>query len=122
MKKFLGVTALIIAASGLGIWLTGPSSAITVGASGLVFGYFGYIMVRGIFDRHLIDIVIGAVMALCFAYQLTALLPTNEQISWQGHLFGFAAGIVGGWFFREKRQKPELTPPPPAFQKDPGSI
>ena len=60
-------------------------------SSGLVFGYLGYVIVRGIFDRHTIDIVIGLVMALCFAYQFTALLPANG-ISWQGHVFGLVAG------------------------------
>jgi hypothetical protein len=67
----------------------------------VVFGYFGYILVRGAFDRHKIDIVIGLVMALCFAYQFTVLLPHNG-ISWQGHLFGFAGGILGGWIFRDR--------------------
>ena len=41
----------------------------------MVFGYFGYIMVRGFFDRHSIDMIIGAIMALSFAYQFTVLLP-----------------------------------------------
>jgi membrane associated rhomboid family serine protease len=105
VKKWLGVSLLIIVASGLGIWFTSPSLAVTVGASGLVFGYFGYVIVRGLFDRHPIDIVIGLVMALCFAYQFTSLLPTEEGVSWQGHLFGFAGGIVGGWLFRDRRPK-----------------
>jgi membrane associated rhomboid family serine protease len=123
VKKFLGVTLLIIGASGIAIWVMSAPNVVTVGASGLLFGYFGYIIVRGIFDRHLIDIVIGVVMALCFAYQLTALLPTQQAISWQGHLFGFIAGIAGGWLFRERRRKPDTaTPTDPAsilLQKNP---
>ncbi|MEU7789076.1 MULTISPECIES: rhomboid family intramembrane serine protease [unclassified Amycolatopsis] len=112
VKKWLGVSVLIIVASGLGVWFTSPSDSITVGASGLVFGYFGYIIVRGLFDRHPIDIVIGLVMALCFAYQFTSLLPTDERVSWQGHLFGFAGGIIGGWLFRDKRPKAVAAPDP----------
>src|SRR5205085_1397938 len=73
IKKFFGVTAVVILASGLAAWLTEPANSVGAGASGLVFGYFGYIMVRGLFDRHLIDILVGAVMALCFAYQFTVL-------------------------------------------------
>ncbi|RSM46090.1 rhomboid family intramembrane serine protease [Amycolatopsis balhimycina DSM 5908] len=110
VKKWLSVSVLIIVASGLGVWFTAPSHSITIGASGLVFGYFGYIIVRGLFDRHPIDIVIGLVMALCFAYQFTALLPTDERISWQGHLFGFVGGIIGGWLFRDRRPKAVATP------------
>ncbi|OXM64872.1 rhomboid family intramembrane serine protease [Amycolatopsis vastitatis] len=110
VKKWLSVSVLIIVASGLGVWFISPSNSITVGASGLVFGYFGYIIVRGLFDRHPIDIVIGLVMALCFAYQFTSLLPTDERVSWQGHLFGFVGGIVGGWLFRDRRPKAVTAP------------
>lgn len=110
VKKWLGVSLLIVVASGLGIWVISPTSAVTVGASGLVFGYFGYVIVRGLFDRHPIDIVIGLVMALCFAYQFTSLLPTEEGVSWQGHLFGFAGGIIGGWLFRDRRPRAAAAP------------
>jgi membrane associated rhomboid family serine protease len=112
VKKWLGVSLLIIVASGLGVWFITPSNTVTVGASGLLFGYFGYIIVRGLFDRHPIDIVIGLVMALCFAYQFTSLLPTEEGVSWQGHLFGFVGGIVGGWLFRDRRPKAAAEPDP----------
>jgi membrane associated rhomboid family serine protease len=112
VKKWAGVSLLIIVASGLGVWFISPSSSVTVGASGLVFGYFGYIIVRGLFDRHPIDIVLGLVMALCFAYTFASLLPTEEGVSWQGHLFGFAGGIIGGWLFRDRRPRVKGTPDP----------
>ncbi|HEX3782868.1 MAG TPA: rhomboid family intramembrane serine protease [Pseudonocardiaceae bacterium] len=115
VRKFVYVSILIIVISGLGAWLFTAGGVGTVGASGVVFGYFGYIIVRGLFDRHRIDIVIGLVMALCFAYQFTAFLPNNENISWQGHVSGFVAGILGGWFFREKRRKAVSTAGPAPF-------
>ncbi|GAA5171568.1 rhomboid family intramembrane serine protease [Amycolatopsis dongchuanensis] len=105
VKKFLGVSALIVVVSGLGAWFTAGAGTVGAGASGVVFGYFGYIIVRGVFDRRPIDIVIGLVMALCFAYQFSLLIPAGEGIGWQAHLFGFAAGVLGGWFFRERRRK-----------------
>jgi hypothetical protein len=71
--------------------------------------------VRGLFDRHGIDIVIGLVMALCFAYEFTGIVPGAEDVSWQGHLFGFITGIVGGWIFRERRPKPHTETDPPAL-------
>src|SRR6266568_2850626 len=57
VRKFFGVTALVILCSGLGAWLTESSHSVGAGASGVVFGYFGYIMVRGLFDRHAIDLL-----------------------------------------------------------------
>ena len=108
--RFLGLTALVILASGLAAWFFGSPNTIGVGASGVVFGYLGYILVRGFFDRHATDILIGAVMALCFAYQFTVLLP-HAGIGWQAHIGGLAAGVVGGWVFRDRgRAQPAGRP------------
>src|SRR5262249_6703949 len=90
-----------IAASGLAAWLGAPSNTVGAGASGLVFGYFGYIMVRGFFDRHLIDMAIGVIMALSFAYQFSVLLP-RAGIGWQAHIGGLAGGVGGGWTWGER--------------------
>jgi membrane associated rhomboid family serine protease len=111
VRKFLSVTALIIVVSGLGAWFTAAPGTVGAGASGVLFGYFGYVLVRGAFDRHLIDIVVGVVMALCFAYQFTGLLP-QEGIGWQAHLFGFLAGVAGGWLFRDRRPGKAAAAPP----------
>jgi membrane associated rhomboid family serine protease len=61
-------------------------------------------MVRGFFDRHPIDMIIGAIMALCFAYQFTVLLP-QAGIGWQAHIGGLAGGVAAGWIFRDRRPK-----------------
>jgi membrane associated rhomboid family serine protease len=103
VAKFLWVTAVVVLTSGLAAWLTGTAGTVGAGASGVVFGYFGYIMVRGFFDRHPIDMLIGAVMALCFAYQFAVLVP-HAGIGWQAHIGGLAGGIVSGWVFRDRRQ------------------
>ena len=99
--RFLWLTALLIVVSGLTAWFFGAAGTIGIGASGVVFGYLGYILVRGFFDRHGIDILIGAVMALCFAYQFTVLLP-KAGVGWQDHIGGLVGGIAGGWLFRDR--------------------
>ena len=88
----------------IGAWLTEAPNTVGVGASGVVFGYFGYLMVRGFFDRRLIDILIGLIMALCFAYQFAVLLP-HAGIGWQAHIGGLVGGIVAGWVFRDRRAR-----------------
>jgi len=102
VARFLGLTALVIIGSGLAEWFFGATGLNGVGASGVVFGYLGYILVRGFFDRHGIDIMLGAVMAVCFAYQFTVLLP-HRGIGWQAHIGGLVAGVLGGWVFRNRR-------------------
>lgn len=114
VRKFFLVTALVVLTSGLGSWLTAGSGSVSAGASGVVFGYFGYIIVRGLFDRRLVDVVIGLAMALSFAYQFAVLLP-HQGIDWQGHVFGLVGGVLGGWLFRERRPKPRATDPGPTI-------
>ncbi len=104
VTKFFGVTALVILTSGLAAWLFESPGSVGAGASGVVFGYFGYIMVRGFFDRHAIDVLLGAVMALCFAYQFTVLLP-QAGIGWQAHIGGLVGGVAAGWIFRDRRPR-----------------
>jgi membrane associated rhomboid family serine protease len=69
-----------------------------------------YIMVRGFFDRHPIDMIIGTIMALCFAYQFTVLLP-RAGIGWQAHLGGLIGGVAAGWIFRERRPRVAIPDP-----------
>jgi membrane associated rhomboid family serine protease len=116
IRKFLGVTVLIVLTSGLAAWLTESGGSVGAGASGLVFGYFGYIMVRGFFDRHAIDLLIGAVMALSFAYQFTVLVP-QAGIGWQAHIGGLVGGVLGAWVFRDRRPGRAVTAARPAPSK-----
>ncbi|NUW45734.1 rhomboid family intramembrane serine protease [Nonomuraea rhodomycinica] len=102
LGRFFAASALIIVIGGLGTWLTSPE-IITVGASGLVFGYFGYVVCRGLFDRRPLDIVIGVGVAIAYYSILWGLLPNQQGISWQGHLFGLIGGVVAAWVLRRKR-------------------
>src|SRR6266487_2390270 len=70
------------------------------------------ILTSGIFDRHAIDLLIGAVMALCFAYQFSVLLPA-AGIGWQAHIGGLVGGILAGWVLRERRPKAAAGPSKP---------
>ena len=99
--KFVAVTAIVVLTSGFAAWFF-ETGSVGAGASGVVIGYFGYIMVRGLFDRRIIDLLIGAVMALCFAYQFSVLLP-HQGIGWQAHVGGLVGGIVSGYLLRDWR-------------------
>jgi membrane associated rhomboid family serine protease len=109
IRRFVGVTALIIVASGLGVWLTAPPYSTTAGASGVVFGLFGYLLVRGFVDRRIRDILIGLLVAAIYGSILWGVLPTATGVSWQGHFFGLLGGVVAAFVFRRPRavQRPE---------------
>ncbi|WP_433512817.1 rhomboid family intramembrane serine protease [Nonomuraea sp. CA-143628] len=103
LGRFFAASLLIIVIGGIGTWFTSPGT-ITVGASGLVFGYFGYVLARGIFDRRVFDIVIGIGVGIAYYSILWGLLPNQQGISWQGHLFGLVGGVVAAWLLRRKRE------------------
>jgi membrane associated rhomboid family serine protease len=113
--KFLGVTLLVAITSGLAVWLFQGNNELTVGASGLIFGYFGYVLARGLIDRNLIDALAAVVMALSYAYILTVAIPGTPGVSWVGHLGGLVGGLASGWIFRDRRGRSR-----PARQKPPG--
>jgi membrane associated rhomboid family serine protease len=103
VAKFLAVTAIAMVTSGLAVWLFQASNELTVGASGLIFGYFGYVVVRGLFDRNFIDATVGALAAIAYAYILTVAIPGTPGISWIGHAGGLAGGVLAGWILRVRR-------------------
>ncbi|NUP02182.1 MAG: rhomboid family intramembrane serine protease [Nonomuraea sp.] len=102
VRKFLWASLLIIVIGGLGTWVSSPG-VITIGASGLVFGYFGFVLARGVFDRRVVDILIGIGVGVAYYSILWGLLPNQQGISWQGHLFGLVGGVVAAWVLRRRK-------------------
>ena len=104
IKRFLLVTLVIIVVSGLGVWLTASSGSDTVGASGVIFGYFGYLVARGVIERRPTDLFVGVVVGALYWSILPDLFPGNRGVSWQAHLFGLLGGILAARLFRLRRE------------------
>jgi membrane associated rhomboid family serine protease len=102
--RFLFSTVLIALVSGLGVWFLGQPGTIVVGASGVIFGYLGVLLTRGVVEHSFWNIAVGLLIALLYGWQLLALLPTDERISWQAHLFGFAGGVLAAILVRRRRE------------------
>jgi membrane associated rhomboid family serine protease len=102
VARFLAVTLIVIVTSGLAVWLFQSGGTLTVGASGLVFGYFGYVLARGLFDRNWMDIGVGAVAGAGYGYILLVALPGTPGVSWLDHLGGLVGGVLAGWLLRAR--------------------
>lgn len=97
------VAALV---SGLGIWLFGGANTVHIGASGIVFGFLGYLIGRGYFERGFVSILFGVIALLLYGGILIGMLPGQPGVSWLGHLFGLAGGVLAAYLasgrFRRK--------------------
>jgi membrane associated rhomboid family serine protease len=102
---FWKVTAAVAVLGGAATWLIAPPDTVTVGASGLVFGYLGYLLVAGVRTRHWRDLAVGLLVLLVYGSLLLGALPwaVASDVSWQGHLTGAIAGGLAAWWWAPRR-------------------
>ena len=93
-RVFWEVTTFVVIIGGLGTWLLGGVGTNHIGASGLVYGWLAYLIVRGFFNRSISQIITGLILGFFYSGLIFGLLPGTEGVSWQAHLFGAIGGIV----------------------------
>ena len=106
------VTLIVAVVSGLGVWLIAGSNQVHLGASGLVFGYASYLVVRGVLSRRLVELAIGVGVAGVWGVALLQGLLPQEGISWQAHLFGAVGGVVAAYYLARRPAPAAGTPEP----------
>jgi membrane associated rhomboid family serine protease len=90
---------------GFGTWLFGRP-LIHIGASGVIFAYFGYLLCTGIFERRLGAIVLSLLAVFGWGGLIYGVLPGQPGISWESHLFGIIGGAVAAWLIAGRRRRP----------------
>ena len=105
ISDFFIVSAVTVLVSGLGVWLTGAPNSAHIGASGLIFGYFGFLLLRGYFERSFTSILLSLIVGFFYGSLIWGVLPSQQGISWEGHFFGFVGGVLTAQLLgRPKRQ------------------
>lgn len=90
---FVSRTVALIAISGLLTWLI-SSSGVVIGASGLVFAYWSYLMTNGFLQRRVKDIIVAVVTFFVYGALIFGLFRVEYGVSWAGHFSGAVAGVV----------------------------
>jgi membrane associated rhomboid family serine protease len=97
-SQFLLITAIITVIGGFATWLLGRA-ALHVGASGLIMGYWGYLLVNAYHHPTLITIALGVVCIYFFGGMLSNMIPDSAKESWEGHVFGVFSGVLASFAY-----------------------
>jgi membrane associated rhomboid family serine protease len=100
-RHFLMVTLMAVVGSGVMAWAFGAPGSVHIGASGVIFGYLGFLMLSGWFDRSIGAIVMSIVVTVLWGGLVFGVLPGVPGVSWQGHLGGFIGGVSAARYFRK---------------------
>lgn len=100
--EFAAVSIISMILGGLGVWAIGNPGTVHIGASGVIFGYLGYLLLRGVFERRLGSVLVAVVVGVLFGGLIWGVLPGQPGVSWQGHLCGFFAGVIAAGMVKKK--------------------
>ena len=95
-RTFGWVTVTVFLVSGICVWMFGRS-AYHIGASGIVYGYFGFLLLAGFMPRRIPYIIISVLVAIVYGGLIIGILPSNGFVSYEYHFFGFVAGLFSAW-------------------------
>lgn len=109
LRDFFTISFIVTLIGGLGTWLIGPRYSIHLGASGLIFGYFGFLLLSAYFERSCRAIAIALVVLLLYSGIIWGVLPQGGGISWQTHLFGFLGGGVAAYVLSQRETEIPIT-------------
>ncbi|MBF7074818.1 rhomboid family intramembrane serine protease [Glaciecola sp. MH2013] len=101
-SRFIQVSVGLVILTGLLVWGLGRP-AYHLGASGVIYGYFGYLVLAGFLSKRLSLMAISVAVAFFYGGMIWGVLPSQPYISWESHLFGFVAGLFLAYIFRTKR-------------------
>ncbi|KIX14254.1 rhomboid family intramembrane serine protease [Dethiosulfatarculus sandiegensis] len=94
--------AIIVLLGGAGVWVFG-APVYHIGASGVVFGLFGYLLASGLFHKDIKAIIVSALVFFLYGGLVFSFLRVMPGISWAAHFWGFVAGLLAAWLTRPKK-------------------
>ncbi len=99
IKRFWLVFILHIIITGILVWLFARSNSVHIGMSGVIYAFWGYLIVYGVVRRKFLHILISLVTLIFYGGLIYGVLPTTAGVSFESHLLGALAGALSGYYF-----------------------
>jgi membrane associated rhomboid family serine protease len=107
-RHFIPVTLAGMLGSALTAWLLGAPGSVHIGASGVVFGYLGFLMLSGWYARSFGSIILSVIVTVVWGSLVFGMLPGVPGVSWQAHVGGFLGGVFAARAFSMSRRVPTV--------------
>lgn len=106
LEKKLSAVLLMhfIILGGIGTWLIGRPEYVHIGASGVIYAVFGYLLFIGFFMRRVSMILVSVIVFVLYSGMIWGVLPGDKFISWESHLCGFLSGIITARLYANSRR------------------
>lgn len=102
-KDFYLASVMSALIGGAGVWLFGSPQSVHIGASILIYGYLGFLLLRGYFQKNFPSIALSIFVAIVYGGFIWGVFPSQMGVSWQGHLFGFIGGAIAAKMVAQER-------------------
>ncbi len=103
-SDFYIVSIVSAIVGGLGVWLLGKPDSVHIGASILIYGYLGFLLLRGWFQKNFPSIFLSGIVFFLYGGLIFGIFPSRVGVSWEGHLFGFIGGAISAWLIAKEKK------------------
>ncbi len=100
--KVIAITSIV---GGAFVWMLGSANAVHIGSSGVIFGLIGYLLAIGLVRKELPALLVSLIVLSYYGWALFSLFVVLPGVSWSGHFFGFASGILAAWMTKRDRAR-----------------
>ena len=95
--QFWWIVAAVVLGTGALVWLLARGQT-HIGASGLIYGLFGFLILHGYRSGNILHLIIGVALLLLYAGLLWGVIPNTTRTSWESHLAGLLVGSSLAWW------------------------
>lgn len=100
------VFIMIYLLTGFWVWLAARPN-FHIGASGLIYGLVCFMFFSGLLGKDRRLLAISLLVTFLYGSMVWGILPVDQSVSWESHLFGSAAGIFAAVYYRKEGPEKE---------------